>query len=265
MRSREFVTETAQESQQLNLIAARAARMLIKNKTTHDSAFGLMDISPWVKGPEIRLRNLGLSPTQSPELNWLLDNVSVVPLPFQHPSSPNVLGTYDVKTHDVELFMPTIEGWSQKRSISQDVVIASVLVHELQHALDNHKSQGRAFAKNIPATVTDPNERGQIYLRLPYEINARFSQALLDIARVMPQMQDNQNLMDAIRWAFEKNAIDVRLFGDNQQQYRRLLSRTWKFFDAQRSQPYRFEPKSLVARAWSWITGRPSDQIRPVK
>jgi hypothetical protein len=263
MRSHEFVTETAAESQILNLIADRAAHYLLTNKTTRDTIGKILmaPIDGYTEFQEtVLLRNLGISPTDSPEINWLLDNVELALINRSHPSQPRTLGSYEHITHSIVIYMPAVKRSLEWRNVSIQKLVSSILVHELQHALDYLKSSGRAFKPN-PSSDLPPDVAYQRYLRLPEEVNARFAQALLDIAGYITRMDNRSQLERAIRVAFHNNQLTPDLFDDDIRQYRRLLSRTYKFFDDYINAPYTFQPKPLAARAWSWITRLPTDII----
>jgi hypothetical protein len=264
MRYYEFVTETAQESQILNLIADRAARYLLTNKTTRDTIGKILQ-APIGGHTQFRdtvmLRNLGISPTDSPEINWVINNIEVGLVNKFNKFEPNTLGGYNHEDRVLMIFLPAVQLGLKHRNESVQQFVASILVHELQHALDGLKSRGRALGPN-PSDDLDPDQAYQQYLRLPKEINARFAQALLDTARYVTRMDNRSQLERVIQVAFGKHQLTPDLFGDNTRQYRRLLSRTYKFFDDYIDAPYTFQPKPLAARAWSWITKLPTDTIK---
>jgi hypothetical protein len=132
----------------------------------------------------------------------------------------------------------------------------------MQHALDDIKSQGKF--DSIDAKVGQRNTAGSIeqrhlqYLKLPYEINARFTQALLDIALQYNKIEGPYRLQDLINNAFKNHNLDVV----SNRQYKHLAARAYKFFDAIQNSPKKIEPKSLVQRAWAWITSQPSSVIK---
>jgi hypothetical protein len=263
MRSHEFVTETSQESQILNLIASRAARYLLANKTSNDTVWQMLT-SP-IGGPTkyrgtVMLRNLGISATDNAQINWLINNIEVAAFDKLYQDSIGTLGGYSSADKVIRVYLPAVQAAMQHYKMSAQDLVASILVHELQHALDDLKSKGRALAHN-PADNLDSAVAYQQYLSLPKEINARFAQALLDIAEYATRMVSRDQLTVAIQVAFNNHQLTRELFGNNVAQYRRLLSRTYKFFDAYIDAPYAFRPKPLAARAWSWITRQPTDTI----
>lgn len=261
MRSYEFVTETAQEQQIINLVSVRAAQNLLKGKTTGDN-FKRAMLAPMGGYTRylrtVMLRNLGLEDTDSPTINTLLNNIEVELSKEPHPTEPRTLGAF---AHDgvIIVYAPRVLRVSQVLGKDPVEVVASVIAHELQHALDFLKSKGSALQKEVPADL-DSDQQMATYLRLPHEINARFSQALLDISQY--NITDKSKLPQAIKAAFQKNQLEPELFGKDQTKYRRLLSRTYKFFDAHINDPYDFTPKQLAQRAWSFITRQPTDVIK---
>lgn len=99
---------------------------------------------------------------------------------------------------------------------------ASTLLHELQHALDDLKSGG----KNMK-DYSQPEADFKQYLRHPTEINARFSQALWDLATNYETVARGD-----VYKAITSNLAQHRLSNDeveNPKEYRRLISRAYKF------------------------------------
>ena len=104
--------------------------------------------------------------------------------------------------------------------------LESILVHELQHALDFKKSHGKSFTD----AVFDKNKMDE-YLRWKEEINARFSEVLLVIAKKSPSRSKLQSTMDK---AFNERAIFRDLYEKGpkgQKQYNQLKKRAYKFYD----------------------------------
>jgi uncharacterized protein len=106
------------------------------------------------------------------------------------------LGSFSRKTGNITLGFPIddvhLKGpdkWSAGsiEMFFEDTKIAgysaiSALVHELQHALDEWQSRGRAY-KTKEALAYDElkNPSYERYLKLPHEISARFSQSMKDM------------------------------------------------------------------------------------
>jgi uncharacterized protein YukE len=103
--------------------------------------------------------------------------------------------------------------------------IASTVAHEIQHALDDLKSQGKAIAGTVAG---DPTKDIEGYLKLPHEINARFMQALMDMVRTNATVEKNKAAA-VIAQSFGKYHLTRNLVGDRA--YKRLLSRAYKFID----------------------------------
>ena len=148
-----------------------------------------------------------------------------------------------------------------RRMVRHKSELITTIAHEIQHAIDDFKSSGSALrrAKNAPSVQDDFGS----YLRRPQEINARFTQALLDIvdaeARSKYQIgrvgTPKETMRDIVPLVFGKNHLAQGLFNDmpnGDQKYKRLLSRAYKFYDevkdmidAEPDQP----KTSLVAKA----------------
>lgn len=99
---------------------------------------------------------------------------------------------------------------------------ASTLLHELQHALDDLKSGG----KNMK-DYSQPKDDYKKYLRHPTEINARFSQALWDLATNFETVA-RSDVYNAIKTNLAQHRLsDAEV--ENPKEYRRLISRAYKF------------------------------------
>ena len=99
---------------------------------------------------------------------------------------------------------------------------ASVILHELQHALDDLKSSGKVIS-NYTSPTTDLKK----YLKHPSEINARFSQALWDLASNFETVA-RSDVYNAIASNLEQHRLSSKDF-ENPKEYRRLISRAYKF------------------------------------
>lgn len=123
--------------------------------------------------------------------------------------------------------------WINQRTLRDFGLLTSVLVHELQHALDDIRSEGRA----LPKFGTDYT-RAQ-YLARPQEINARFSQAMYDIVnhqadyiKAMGSPWDRKESKEMIQRILRTHNLDRKVFPDGprgQKAYKRILSRAYTF------------------------------------
>lgn len=129
-----------------------------------------------------------------------------------------------------------------------------ILAHELQHALDNEKSKGRYIDMRKTQAVSGVNYNEPEYLRLPQEINARFTEALMMLAGYDFKGKSTPEKLSTIKRALKINHISLRSpdqeSGLDQRSYNRVLSRAMKFVDA--VQDIRIEParrqKGLIPR-----------------
>ena len=101
---------------------------------------------------------------------------------------------------------------------------ASTILHELQHALDDIKSGGRAF---LSTPYKLPKDDYQAYLKHPMEVNARFQQALWDLATNYETVA-RSDVYNAIATNLQQHRISSTDF-ENPKEYRRLISRAYKF------------------------------------
>ena len=99
---------------------------------------------------------------------------------------------------------------------------ASTLLHELQHALDDLKSSG----KNMK-DYSQPKDDYKQYLRHPTEINARFSQALWDLATNYETVA-RSDVYKAIKTNLSRHRLS-NVEVENPKEYKRLITRAYKF------------------------------------
>jgi hypothetical protein len=99
---------------------------------------------------------------------------------------------------------------------------ASTILHELQHALDDLKSGGRNMKGYI-----QPKDDFQSYLKHPTEINARFSQALWDLATNFETVARG-DVYNAITTNLAQHRLHSKDF-QNPKEFKRLITRAYKF------------------------------------
>lgn len=115
-------------------------------------------------------------------------------------------------------------------NINLDYILAkkgnptSTILHELQHALDDLKSGGRVLNKYV-----SPESDFAGYLKHPSEINARFSQALWDLATNYETVA-RSDVHRAITRNLAQHSMRSQDFEDPRE-YRRLITRAYKFLD----------------------------------
>lgn len=104
--------------------------------------------------------------------------------------------------------------------------VASTILHELDHALLDMKSNGKSVeAQPYKQASTDYSS----YLQHPVEVNARFAQALWDIATRYETIAKG-DVYSAIQQSLADNRINSKIVPDPKQ-YKRLVVRAYKFLD----------------------------------
>jgi hypothetical protein len=133
--------------------------------------------------------------------------------------------------------------------------IASTIAHEIQHAVDMIKSSGKAFKTTDLKTTASGEIDYDDYLKQSDEINARFAQALMDIAESHPSIEKSQ-APAIITQSLAAHKLTKAIVGERG--YKRLLSRSYKFVDemnmiaAQRKKPgFREKIKGIIKRLLS--------------
>ena len=246
MRAKEFIVETAEEIRELESLSGMIADkvMPIFSKSQRDYA------------RIIKLKYLNLPQFKSPAVNDIIANASISMYRWW---PGDTLGSW----HNVEQNVTMRKDMLDNRN-----KFVSTLAHELTHALDRYKGVPRQYSKMTTKSKATAGDEYENYLRLQYEIDARLTQALLEIGSNIKELQDidqlfsapgeptpkeQQVLSNAISWAFEKHQI-AKLFpqGARDPKYRRLLTRAYKFYSTPAVAPQATEP-TLVQRAKNWI------------
>lgn len=211
--------EDIAETKDLMSIAHYVAKWMMSEK--HKNAFNAVDAT--LKEIE-QISGNPIPPIKSYWIKWLLfkpiPEHTNDPLRFiaNHPSSNSrELGYYmPVPSHIININLDLLEKTNRNP--------ASTILHELQHALDDLKSGGRAF---LSTPYKQPKDDYQAYIKHPMEVNARFSQALWDLATNYETVA-RSDVYSAITNNLEQHRIKSQDF-DNPKEYRRLITRAYKF------------------------------------
>ena len=268
------LAETAEENQIVNVVSNIAAAQIAKvMKVKQNKLLRILDSEMFSPKDKLELFGVKVKDLNVPNVNnpllKKLFNILYIKVNSQvdfydNPNEPKTLGGYYDGDYTVELFFPAIEYIAGKRESQLKSEIASTLAHEIQHAVDDYKSDNAVYSgSNI-----SPAKDMQGYLKLPYEVNARFQEATMDIAKfiAMPKNDGSKtsqsDLPALIRYAFEKNRLD-KIYEKNQKEYKRLLTRAYKFFDAEMKAPKKATPipQNIAKRALAWILGKQTKEI----
>lgn len=255
----EQLDENAQESQLINLVSKKAAAVIFNMFRKNESK--LMKIL----GPDMKRHNLeiwgigaeklGVPYVNDPILGSVLHRAKFRVANYVDPINRGRLASYDPSTHDVTVHFPAIMKSAGKFGYESEQYLAKIIAHELRHAVDNFKSRGKAFTTGKKA-----------YPTLPYEINARFQEALMnmtmefDRARKEGKTLDRKHLPQFIDSALEHNEIS-QFLPKTGSRYKRLANRAYKFFNAELENPKKEQPLSLGKRAINFILGKPTSSI----
>lgn len=199
MRAHEFVIEARQDQIELEDLATKIAKYLLKGgqRSTVGKITGSTGVLSNVK---VSLR------TRMPKTQGLPRSAAAA---------------YDPETKTI--IVPRI-----------DKDLTSELVHELRHALDDVKSSGRFLQGRKTSTPrSTSNDPRSAYLSLPLEINARFSQAIHSIIKDLKDTNPTRkDIIDAIRIEFFVQNI-TPFFPKKMQDpaYRRLFSRALSYLE----------------------------------
>lgn len=125
--------------------------------------------------------------------------------------------------------------WVDQRALTRFGLLTSILAHEIQHALDDIRSAGKALPKH------GPNDNRSVYLARPQEINARFSQVMHDIVdrqalfvQEHGQPWDRKKTDEMIGEILRKHDLTRQVFPTGtrgNKAYNRIVSRAHTFND----------------------------------
>jgi hypothetical protein len=176
-------------------------------------------------------------------LTELLKNLTFLYREPKTPQEKNAYGIYYPTPRTSEKIYLNSERLINKQEL------ASTLTHELRHALDDLKSKYTAKWQdqqiNQISDLSDPGQY-QRYLQLSHEVNARFSQILLDIAN--DQDITRSNLRDKIIEHLRKNQITLHTlnpeddpkFKKASDRYKKLYAKAasfWQQYENIKTQP----------------------------
>lgn len=261
MRAHEFLIETADENQIINIISIAAAKRLVDREM-----FGYN-----VGRIEFNASDLGLPKIHDPVMAKLIDTLKFIVVPDK--GDGNTLGEYMLGSNEIRLYWPTL-----KKVVGNDrkllkIQMADTLAHELQHALDDLKGGKKPFSDRFkpmphPSVGIRNKENYNAYLKQRHEVNARLQQALYDIHRSIRNPDDPKEtfsmkeLPKMIDWAFRRNKLD-NLYWKDERAYKRLITRAYKYLEAELNNPKIATPTpGLIQRAIAFITGNPTTEIK---
>ena len=258
MRYRELVTETAEENQIINLISKAAADSvgdIVRRKIPDFDSGEQIDYST-LGDAGYPISDMKIPDVDSPALKQALGDLKIVLRYEPHKSSDLDMGGYAVNSNAIILNVPDIKTWADHKNRSFDSVVQQTLAHEIQHSVDKSKSGGAALKRNATTASAATDFAG--YLNLPHEINARFTEALLDISRDFADLRERgeamttDELVKLIKQKFADNRLD-KLDGEK---LKRLYGRVYQFYQAEMNSPKSVEADSLAKRAGNWIMGK---------
>ena len=261
MRAYEFLIETADENQIINIISIAAAKKLVDREMFNYNAGRV----------QFNASDLGLPKIHDPVMAKLIDTLKFIVVP--NIGDGRTLGEYILGGDAIQLYWPLLKHKAGNNKKLLKIQIANTLSHELQHALDALKGGKKPFS-DINKPMPNPNvglrnkENFRAYLKQRHEVNARLQQALYDIHHSIRDPLDPKEtfsmkqLPQMIEWAFKRNELD-NLYWKDERAYKRLITRTYKYLEAELNNPKQATPTpGLIQRAIAFITGNPTTEIK---
>ncbi len=227
MRANEFLIETVNESQLINSMANKLADRVVYEIGKHTSEHG---IDTFI----VHLNRYNWPETDNTYINEIIRTVSIKV--FSYDTKTSFKGSYAPLTKNIKLFMFNLKRISKEKGFSLEYMIANTLSHELQHAIDDVKSGGKALTSRALNNNSYAENLAQLqkYLKLPYEVNARFQQAMYDIANYMPKLPNYNmdSLLHLTMVMFNRHQLD-KIYEKHQAEYKQLIKRAYKFIEAE--------------------------------
>ena len=250
--------ETTEENQIINLVADRLVDRIVAMLATkpkwHDfltnpSLFSNFSKITWFG---VKLKDLRLPKIDSKILNAVINDLSIrVNI---NPEKTDTVASYGTGSKNITVNLLNVERFAKHENTPILKYLQSILIHEIQHAIDDFKSNGKAFDSQ-PGSIDKIAVSRDDYLKYPHEVNARFTQALLDI---QDMLDEGKTVKDAINISFRVNELNGKYVKD----INRLMSRAYKFFDAHTKNPKRIKQGNLIAKAKAWILGNSNETIQ---
>lgn len=143
----------------------------------------------------------------------------------------NTEALYDTESDEIYIMLNKI--FSGKNDVNEKK-LASLISHEIRHALDKHISKGRIFSgdeEKLKSVENDEEDKKhKTYLRLQSEGNARFSQTARDLIDYVENTED----MDINKFKLilkELTEIYALMETSRKKLYRSFMKRAYKLYD----------------------------------
>jgi hypothetical protein len=153
--------------------------------------------------------------------------------------SPNAKNDNDIKKTK-EDGMHSLQGevmisafWFIKNGRVAAKSIASTIAHELTHAIDDQKSAGRYMMNKRTGQFQDQSKMtNQEYLQSNIEVNARFTQAIKELAskiKADPDLLQRDRFITELNKSFRKHQLSKETLTPEQTQ--KLIKRALQYFE----------------------------------
>lgn len=256
----ENLTETTEESQLINLISKKAASIITKMLRKNMFKTVANVLAPDIKQNKLEIygisaENLGVPYVNDPVLSKVLDHSKFRVVDYVSPVNRGTMATYDSVSHDITVYYPALKKEAARLKYQIEPYLAKTIAHEIQHAVDNVKSGGKAFKSSKTS-----------YPVLPHEINARFQEALMNITLGIEEAKrdgvqiNRAALAQFIDHALAHNYI-AQYLPKTGSRYKQLVKRAYKFFEAEMNNPKREKPFNIVKRAMNYILEKPTSTV----
>lgn len=246
----DIIDETAEDNKNIYLISKSIADYIIdiigRKKNLLQLLYSKQDPMIEVVQGGIHGSEIPIYKTKDTGLNYVAKNMNYEVF-FDKRSSRKTLGRADADYTDgpprIRISIPAVK-YTAKNIMTQDfkLQLISTIAHELQHALDDFLSSSRAL-KTTKQQQQQLRHSYDVYLKLPYEVNARFQEAMVSLGKLIAdkqlQMYNLSSPIDfesiksfipkAIEYVFKLNKLD-KLYKHDDPKYKRLVNRAYLFF-----------------------------------
>jgi hypothetical protein len=254
------ITETIEESELLNILAKYAARDLIDIIKKFKNIKNVKLVNDIVtKG--VDFLDLNLPDIKNSEFKSYLQNLRIKLVggtSLENSSAPESLtiASYNVVSQMIKIDIDALITASDMLDVPIDFKLSETLSHEIQHHIDNIKSNGNAFNASAPNNFDE-------YLKLPYEVNARMQEAFFRMGKAISSHKsegstiDNELLKQYILYAMNDARVD-EVYEKNQEQYKQLVKRLYKYAYKLIHSPAQFTPANFTQKMMAMLKGKQS-------
>lgn len=228
MRANEFISETPEEDNQLVEFSLEVAKKLYARSKSYKSYIGDWQL---VLGG-VTAKDIALKVPNDTLLGKVVNLLKYL----IYTDDDAIGGRFCPEDFDITVNALVFKKLPKAQAIA---AIQNTVIHEIRHALDWVKGHESAFRGLLSTNTTHILSTGyDDYLKHQVEANARYSEAVLEIANGIPT--DNIKLL--ITNALNNHQLSPDILGRSR--YNHMVTRAYRFFELYSNKP------PLVTQSW---------------